>query len=324
MNVFFDKANFLSFIASSKKDKTVYEECNKMLKRECCVKFNFNRNDFLEEERLVFDYWIRTATEGVGDNDAITWGVQFPPRPISNNTFETLNANQCSSVYLLDGDDFNKYLKGRGCLMCASLGEELDCLRSLLINDRDYGRLLSIKELKGWKDMEKYFSPCTDIVIYDKYILNSPDLYEYNIFPLLESLCKNARNTDVNIVIITLRRCNGIEPPREEVREKIRAKIRKKVGKTPNLTIVCADKVPDHDRFIFTNYKFIISGDTFNYFKSNNELETKGRSFSIVSFVDKAYWKQGMVFIDDMQKFINERETYVIGDKKSRYLKLVK
>ena len=141
--------------------------------------------------------------------------------------------------------------------------------------------------------MKEYVSPCTDIIIADQFIFSSPELYQKNIYSLIRALCSKVKNSHVNIVIFTLKSnynkltSTEFEPDWDTIYSKIRKCAEK--HSSFKVTFVTASKqtLEEHDRTIFTNYKYFSSGDSYNYFDSNDVRITNGRNLHAHSHAEK-------------------------------------
>lgn len=312
MNIYIDKQNLLSIIHSAKSE--TYSDCMRMLKSNFCMFFTFTKEDVQQLEAIEkqdVKQWLTQMTSGVStsNQENVKWGSLFPSRPLNISAF---NSDQLTSVYCLSRDSDSKletYIK-KGNLLIACEGKEIEALSSLYFESLQYTKNIFHK-ISSWKELENYISPCTDIIIADQYILSSPDLYQNNIYSLIRALCSKAKNSHVNIVIFTLKsnynKQNQIEF--EPDWDTIYTKIRKCAEKYSsfNVTFVTASKqtLEEHDRTIFTNYKYISSGDSFNYFDSNDKKITNGRNLHVHSHAEIDNEADARKFIDDMQAIID-------------------
>ena len=322
MVVYFDKRNILSFIRSARDRK--FEDCMRMIQQFCEIKMTFPRSsvDSMNEiDRTDFMQWLNTLADGYSRE--FSWDCHFPPVPFERNSLT--KKKHYSSVYCLE-----QQTKLKECLLIANEGEELSKLSTLFIKSNQYTSNV-FRHILKWGDLNKYSSPCTDIIIVDKFLFSRPNLYNSNIYELIRTLCERAENNQINIVIFTLK----------EVYDKISKttfvpdwnviynKIRKCVGKRtprPNVTFVTAgnNKLDEHDRTIFTNYKTFASGDSFNYFDEQGNRITNGRWFHAHSLVNDEAELDAIDFIDDMQSIItdlkNLNSDLIMKDKVSNFL----
>lgn len=114
-----------------------------------------------------------------------------------------------------------------------------------------------------------------------------------------------------------------------DIAPKLKESIGNVTGVEPNLTIVTyTDRrgVPsrgEHDRTILMNYKRIKSGDTFNYFKSDGTIQTKGREIQYLSLARRENYDLAQELLKDLQgnvDFFKRNRTNIEGDKKSNFL----
>ena len=330
MDVYLDRANLFSFV-NSKEDYRFDDGC-RLLKNQCDIKFCFSKMDLLssvaetDEEKCNIEqvhHWIRRMTSGI--SGSVKYDVCID-RPLKSNIYKSFSEKQLSSVFLLH-DDKISFLKDIGVMHFSDVGEELDTLSCLSFDDYQFNKLVDVQKLKSWSDLNDKISPATDIIINDRYIFSSEELIEGNCCALLEVLCHFASNVKINIVIFTLSVQDkfGQEPNWENIRNRIKKVIFNKVGEKPNVTIIKSRK-NDHDRIIFTNYNYIVSGDSFNYFDCKGNLITKGSDLTISSLCYTENYDKAINFIYTKQEQINEllrlqNPSNIIGDKKSNFLK---
>ena len=333
MRIYIDKPNLLSIIHSPRGDK--YSDCIRMLKKNFTIFFTFAIDDIKtmnSNDKNDIMLWLSQMTTGIGlsDEDHVRWNCGFPSRPIDISTFKT---DELSSVYCLskECDPKLEAQANRGNLLIACEGQEINAMSSLFFEDYQFNQHI-FYEILSWDDLGKYTSPCTDIIIADPYLFSSPDLYQSNIYALIKVLTKTIKNSKVNIVIFTLKdnydkntKIN-FEPDWDTIYSKIRKCAEK--HSSFNVTFVTANKdtLEEHDRTIFTNYKYFASGDTYNYFSSTGEKLTKGRNFHVHSLASKSNDKNAKTFIEDMQKIIDRikeknNERLIKKDKISNFLK---
>lgn len=312
MNIYIDKPNLLSIIHSAKSE--TYSDCMRMLKNNFCMFFTFAKGDILQLDSLEKQdamQWLTQMTSGVNasNHDNVKWGSLFPSRPLNVDSFK---GEQLTSVYCLSKESDPKldaHAK-KGNFLIACEGQEIAILSSLYFDSLQYTKNIFHK-ISSWEDLKEYVSPCTDIIIADQFIFSSPELYQKNIYSLIRALCSKVKNSHVNIVVFTLKSnynkltSTEFEPDWDTIYSKIR-KCAEKYSSF-NVTFVTASKqtLEEHDRTIFTNYKYFSSGDSYNYFDSNDAKITNGRNLHAHSHADKDNESDAKKFLKDMQKIID-------------------
>lgn len=326
MDVYIDKANLKSYVMSSA--NSAFADCNRMLLNKFDLKFTFSKEDIADDSIIL--QWITIMNDGF--KGTISWNVKHPQRPIKSNTHASFSCEQLSSVYLVD-DERIEQLRQYGLLLYGGVGSEIDVLSSLIIAGTDYSfvKQLPIRKLTHWNNLRSYTSPCSDIILVDQYLFSFQELYDVNACELIGEICSHANDAKINIVILTLPQCydkrtrTSFVPNWGVVRNKIKSIVEANAGKTPNVTFVLSSNLGEHDRTIFTNYKSIESGDTFNYFDSMWKVISSGRHIEIFSLADREFYANSMQFISDMQAALENtkrlNQDNIIGDKKSNYLK---
>ncbi len=128
-------------------------------------------------------------------------------------------------------------------------------------------------DISEWKDLTSLSHNFESVAIFDRYIFSKNQKkgrssYEETIYELITNLSQ--KNSAKNIhVLIAAPRSEVDENPaviRENIQKYIESKNLKK-----NITIGIVKTIKkspvDHDRWIFTNFMSIFSGDSLNYFK---------------------------------------------------------
>ncbi|MEQ3665672.1 hypothetical protein [Olleya sp.] len=324
MDIYIDKANLVSFIKS--KDDLLYTDCNKLLKKQLNVYFNFPK-EVLKENQLLMQ-WITTLSQGVNPDTVIKFDYKEPKRPLKSTTSNEFCDNKLSSVYLLEDIETTKF-KDSGCVLVGEVGEEIEILKKLFINQNDYlfEKKLRISGVgfKTWQDLEDYSLPLTDIIIVDPYITSDASLFPSNLEMLLKSIALKS-NSKINVVIYTNKdQCISYE----QISPVIRKAIKQVTGVGPKFTLVTyrdqrgQDTRAEHDRTVLMNYHRIYSGDTFNYFDSTGKVITKGRELSFSSLANFDNFNLSRELIRDLQKnidFFRANNTGIEGDKISNFL----
>ena len=332
MNIYIDKSNLLSVVHSAKKEN--YNDCMRMLKDNFRIFFTFSKQDIVsleQNDKQDVMQWLTQMVSGIksSNTEPVKWDSAFPARPLDIASF---NSEQLSSVYCLSKDSDPKLLSHiqKGNLIIACEGQEIEALSTLFFESFQYTKNIFHK-VSSWHDLERYVSPCTDIIVTDLYLFSSPELYQQNIYSLIRVLAGKVKNSRVNIVIFTLKK-NYNQMTKTEIEpewDTIYSKLRKCADKHScfNVTFVTASKqnLEEHDRTIFTNYKYFSSGDSYNYFNSNGEKITNGRNLHVHSHAEKDNDADAKLFIMNMKKIVDNikrlnNQSLVKKDKVSNFL----
>lgn len=332
MDAYFDLANFVSYVMSHHDE--AFSECNRLLRKNFNLKFSFSKEDLnnLPSEKLVaIKQWVSTYF-AQGFKGGHEFSVKFPDRPLTHNFYSGVDKERLSSIYLLD-DSKIRDIKKDGILLVGCVGEEINTLSKLMLDDYECIKTLNSRKLQGWDDIKNLTAPCSDIILCDQFVLNRDNFHSENLCKLLQVLSANAKQTKVNVVVFATKEAcdnsfkdviSGQREYLETIIGEIRKTIKGEVKAAPRVTIVLLPRdLKEHDRTIFTNYRSIISGDSFSYFRKSENM-TKGRSLDIKSLAQKDVFELNMDFIDDLQKLVDETKKrnpdLIIGDKVSNYL----
>lgn len=329
MQVYFDKKNLVSYIRSCKDSRFQY--CQETLLSHCKVFMNFTKEELLNEdddEAEIIMSWMKVCSDGF-ETEKWKWNSAFPTRNIKSYTPNTFSPEQHSAVYLITDDKLHLLINKHQYIV-SDLGKEVDTLSQLWFVDRQYTMNVFVK-LDKWNSLLNYSSPCSDIIICDQYFMFDETLLSYNLYELLIQLCYDSECARMNIIVFTLKsRPNHNIPNFSQIRVEIKKKVSAKTGLDPYVTIVTGSgqKLQEHDRTIFTNYKLYNSGDSFNYFNSRGNKITKGRYFHVHSLVSYQNEQTARHFLDDMQDLYNSINSVapenIFKEKgcRSNYLKL--
>lgn len=330
MHAYFDIENLSSFTRASAKAQ--FADCNRMLRGHFDIHFNFTKKD-LEQEATnnpAIMPWLTTMTQGVKGSISYLGDESYPPRPLKTNTHKSFDRERLSAVYLIN-DPRIATIKANGCILYGGVGEEVDVL-STLFKDDDYQfqKSLEIRKMTGWDNLNPYIMPTSDIIIVDQYCLSDDNIYEYNIYKLIEVLCQQIRNASVNIIIFTLPeshdRIRNVDfiPAWGDIRAAIKRKVKSITGLDPKVTFVLSRTLEEHDRTIFTNYQYLVSGDTINIFDSQWNVISHGRHLGIYSMAHTDHLQAMKSFLDDMQTSIDKikgiNQDNIKYDKESCFL----
>lgn len=342
MRVYIDKENLLSLLSSSKDPR--YEDCIRMLQKQCDVFFNFSKEEIIKHPISEIDSInqekLHAFVTDLGDGKWKKWQRlkdnedPFPSRPLRTDIYSG-NQNDMMAVYLLN-DNKTEAFQREGCLLIYPIGAELDALGNMILDD-DYGfsKPIYIRDLQNWDETNTYLSPCTDIIIVDRYIFNADEtILQYNVYSLIAQLSHKARQRKINICIVTDKERRDEVVDWKSILSKVKDVVKRKTRAEPNVTIVKMPKdlpreLHEHDRTIFTNYKYIYSGDTLLYFGSKMDngrtsIISSGRLLTLLSFGKEDNFSLGMTFINDIQKLVDEVKKispyFIEGDKKSNFI----
>lgn len=213
--------------------------------------------------------------------------------------------------------------------MVGEVGEEIEVLNRLFINQSDYlfEKKLKINgaKFKAWKDIEDFSMPLTDIIIIDPYITSDSSLFSSNLETLLKTLALKS-NSKINVVIYTNRdKC----VPYEQISPVVRKAVKEVTSVSPKFTLVTyrdqrgQETKAEHDRTILTNYHRVYSGDTFNYFDGTGKVITKGRELSFSSLANYDNFNLSRELLQDLQNhidFFKVNNNGIEGDRKSNFL----
>ena len=329
-------------------------EILKLIRENFDVFYTFGEEDIKKEKRqkiVKIENWLKNLSSG-RMGKGVCYETDLPS--FSENDNGTLHPkDELQSVFLVDNEFNIPY-----GLITSGNCSGIDALRNLLIENKCvpakfyYTRPEKGRGIQKWEIVSKNVSPCTDIIINDRYMFAQSEFeYESNSYKLIEELCKKSKGQRLNIVIVTQMRYNMYEKKKQEdgtykdksveynistrtIIRNLKEKTKDITGQEANITIIAQHNNPNkriHDRAIFTNYKLFISGDSFKYYRDkaddssiSTEFISRGLWFGVCSLFDDEHDKIAKRFLDDIQEIIDESRIIPIktiyGDGKSNFL----
>lgn len=335
MRLYIDLENLKS-LSSKMGDK----EVEKLIREYCDIYYTFDQHDMELVKRQKIEKikrWRSQLVEGRSGH-FFYYNAEVPfiidaNDQIKLNDITLRNSVLLNSVFLQDATN----IKPNSGLLIAGIGEELNCLRNLLIERKCIStKIYCIRDdVPQWNFVDRNVSPTTDIIINDLYLFEDSEIYyEINSYNLIQKLCSKSIDFKVNIVIITDDKHNCLRA--NTIIRDIKQQVYQITNIEPNVTIVINRSLKEneriHDRTIFTNYKLFISGDSLNYYKyakkvgfsktnKDVELSSHGMWFGVCSLFDKENRVIAEQFIDKVQLIISQAKKFeIFGDKCSNYL----
>lgn len=329
MDVYIDLDNLYSYACKGGSEH--FLACNELLRKNFNIHFTFPKEALEQSKKKVRDSimtLLKSLTRNRGTRTT-DWGSLFPSRPLSDTFYESLTQEQLMSMYWLS-DDQAKAMERQGCLLISSVGNELNTLLQLFIDDESQpSKPYSIRQMTDWSVIGNNSLPCTDIIVIDPFFFAQSDmLYERNSYKVLEELACHVNNRPIKIVIFT----NGqnraesggyVDIPIPLIQRQIKERIKDKCGVEPFVTIVKLPTREEHDRTIITNYKTFISGDSFKYFDNAGNNTSRGRWLHVNSLAHDSILQQTNDYLKDLQTLTDSLRTglmNIIGDKKSNFI----
>ena len=320
MKLYIDRLNLINIYKQN--EHRLRDDAIKTMKRQLDVHYNFSKNEAYSDE--ILSVLLPEFTSGLDE------GIVHEFEPDGYTPFD-LKSNLHSThpdkhgLFLLESDKVKLCQEKKG-MMVYGLGEEFTLFNTLFLhkNDYDFHRLLGIGiELGQWADLTPYAQPFTDLILIDNFIYDDQSLVESNLLEMIRVL-HHGKNVSTNIILFTQRSKFNGQP--DDFRRRIREAIKSVTQKNPNVTVIFwadqrgVESFAEHDRTAFTNYLRIYTGDSFNYFSSTGKKITKGRDLQLASLAKREYLIFTKRLISDLNKYIQDYQHNVFGDKISNFL----
>lgn len=327
MKLYIDKSNVHSLLSTPEKGEN-FASIIKMIRNNLDVGFNFEKEDIKRDDILM--KFVSQFTSGRSANLRISFNSEVTPkRPLEENFLKSIYQNK-RCILLIDDQNITKAQKSGTCLI-GGLGEEVKVLERLLLNVADYGfdKELSIgeKEFESWDVFGKYNHPFYDLLILDRYILKVDGAtFTKNLIELLNQFHTDKKSV-INIVLFTIKE-PGNSWSFDEIKKKVVDVVFNKTKVQPNFTLVWTNdpQKARHDRHIISNYYWLKSGDSFNYFlPTTGNTRTTGDTLNLKSLAKEDYRIAVDIILRKTQEKITElitlNATLIQGDKVSSFLK---
>ncbi len=330
MNAYFDLANLRSYAKFG--GHPDFQTCTDMLRQNFNICFTFDKGLIQKEKKqaqMSIMNLMKLLSRNRGASEKIEWNCNYPPRPLTEDIYDSMNPEKLTSVYLLDDDNI-KEVVNHGCLLFADEGNEIKALGNLLVDGKPSTKAYALREMEDWSVVEDNASPCTDIVVVDPYFFAQSDLlYEYNSYKVIECLAKWNKTHPLNIVVFTFPQHkdetnNKCDVPFTTIERQLKDRLQALTGVMPNITFVKLPHGKEHDRTIITNYKMFDSGNSFTYFNDKGENKSTGRWLHVHTHGDRDSRGQALDYLRDLQQLVDDLKnglSSIIGDKKSNFLK---
>lgn len=323
MDLYIDKENLFSFV--SQKNEEDYVDCSRLMRRQLHIIYGFEKTDVCDWDENIRLCFLNDMADGRG------WKEEsdlFDPKYLE------INESPIGFIVFLLNDTHRSSLSNNNKLL-GCVGEEIATIKKLFCgSDYDLHQLYNIQDkssLPSWEKLKQdgHNLPCTDIIIFDRYLFeNDYGVIKTNLHKLL-LLLTESDSDPCNIVIITLgntttlwRRClMDIKSIHHDNVTIAFSPPLKKKGEKPKISL-------PHDRTILTNYRLFRSGDSFCYFDSKDNVITKGKSLDVDSLAKSDTQCFADTFIKEMQKVCDEINKMdlpfspcIIGDKISNMIR---
>jgi hypothetical protein len=314
MRLYIDKENILAFMSNRNSNNDLFDESIRLIKKGMDVYYNFPKKDILDNQMLIA-WFGRMKGAGV-EFESIFSTVDSevkPERPLRSNFYIHYNAEDRSSVYLLNiEENIRDTIRKKRSILIGYPGDEMDLFKSLLeMNDKE--QLMC--QIKSWKDYCPQV-PLTDVIICDNHYFKNINVYRKNDNELVRALAEIPKET-INIVFITKDGEVDRDINLEEECRKIKEIVAKESGLSKGrcaVTILTTNRT--HSRHIITNYYRIKPTSCVhlkdNGLRSDVDIDIKPHTnFNAI--------KTSRDLIKEFQK-IAQNPVKVFGDRKSNYI----
>jgi hypothetical protein len=312
MTVYFDKTNYVNYLKSYNSSDKGFDTL-RMVKKQLNVHLNFKLEDLDEYEYILHEEF----QSGVSPEFKITYNIDLVKRPLQKDSFPSNNG-----IFLLDDENVKK-IKTLHSIIIGSVNEEVETLLKLIITEDYSFHLEKIigSDITPTNHLNFLNLPFSTLLIVDRYIFKGPEiggnlgLYEYNLEKILEKVFENKSGDSRLIFVYQVNVKVDIGNPKYDIgpdKDKLTDKIKKVVQKYCPKPEVFLIGVPfgtiddEHDRYIFSNYLRIKSGDSLVYFDSLGNIKTKSKSVDLYSLGKRDYRITNEQILNKMNTIIKE------------------
>lgn len=320
MNAYIEIESLRSLIEQRNDER--YEECKRMLKKDLCLHFPFSKEEAFDDP-LIQEWVLNELISGANFRKP-KWDSSYPDS-VDYLKQKDMDIEKLCAVYLLDDPEPQPL---SNAMFVGHYGHELDTLMGLFVvpEEAEFKYDFSVSSMTSWVVTQPYVTPCTDLLIVDRYILSKASLFERNLYRLIKVFVSKTKSQHINIVVVAEFGSIDYSITLEKISDRIKEFVLDIVGEEPFVTFVLCRKRADdplfHDRCILTNYRFMDSGDSFNYFAENGKLKTGGFKLSISSLAKPSDYIQRIINDEVLSKIQHEVDhaVSVFGDEKSGFL----
>ena len=198
MNAYIEIESLRSLISQRHDER--YGECMRMLKRNLTLNFSFSKAEALADPAI--QNWVKELTFG-SIAPKPNWDSTYPD-PKNELSLDGITIDKLCAIYLLDDESPQPLAKA---MLVSCCGHELDTLSKLYVRTdiQEFDDQLPPAKLRCWKNIAPYTTPCTDILIVDRYILTDKKLLSRNLYPIINSLVSKTKDKCINIVLVVER-----------------------------------------------------------------------------------------------------------------------
>lgn len=186
-------------------------------------------------------------------------------------------------------------------------------------------------DFSSWDDLAPYQHPLSAILVADRYMLSHMDRARDNVCQLLINLLpEDGSEYPTRIMLITeqVAKAYSLEDIHEEVKNVIKTQ---RPYVAFELSLVRAKALSQyHDRHVFTNYLFMKSGDSFNYFGRSPKATPVNTTLDLHPKMVSQYMKVAADKIMDLAKIVERTprnvglQQWIVGPKENPLLDAVK
>jgi len=162
---------------------------------------------------------------------------------------------------------------------------------------------------ESWSEFRKFSHPLISFIIFDPFLLENKELIEPNIVNLLKVFLENlCSDQSIEIILITTDSKRGLpDKSWQEMYDLIYNSIKELLpNKTQFVLLKYPKNIPDHARGIFTNYWYIKSSSSFNYFDKRGKLTSVNDDIQFKMLFYKSTINFIQARISEIINFINK------------------
>lgn len=326
--------NFFEDILTHKKDEGAYQLLSKLLKKQCDIYLDIDKETFekKKEENPIYKKLRKREN------------LTFKPFPSwqSSITFEETT----DQIFLFDSKNRKECVQLRDCYGCLAISNDKQDLDFFYRLNRIHPFILvpesnrtNDKNIVYWNSWKEFFDsfklpPINSILITDNFLFGEKfkDRKSNSLYAILKGMTSNKLVSDLHITIFfnnSPDKRNGRLPLTEDEAKKVIKEIRDlNLCKNIKITIVAHTmSSTTHDRKIITNYDFIESGVGFSVIDNDGIKQVaQGQEESVVCGLESPITSRMLQVqqilwlkqIFDGDKGMDATYAYIVGDKINR------
>lgn len=172
--------------------------------------------------------------------------------------------------------------------------------------------------IKEWKDLSFLRHPCTDIIISEKFILKNEERALYSLQGILQNICLIENQLPRLLIISSVK--DVFEKDVFKLFDKIQNHLENNKINVQLSIAIDQSNIIQHDRKIITNYFYLDSGDSWDYFNPKGGFKTDGTNIKALPLFGEIGINNMDQSLKEVRAVIDNKNTLIAGDPHSNLI----